>query len=147
MLPCLTLCKYPHDTQRFHASCLWCRTRAWAITRNKTLRGWTWSFLLNIPIPRNPAYAERKALTCMTPKGKKEIFSAPIGREPDLCGSFWNYVLIVNKRRRFARIKDILLAKLFKYAEHLTLRIENDYDNRLLWKLRQRVLNMCEALA
>ena len=83
----------------------------------------------------------------MTPQGKKAIYGTPIGCEPDLDGAFWNYVLIINKRRRFAPIKDILLNKSWSYAEHLTNRIENDYENKLLWKLRQRVLNVCEALA
>ena len=147
MLPCLILCKYPHDTARFHASCLWCRTRAWAYNRrNRSLRGWTWSFLLGIPIPRNPKHAERRSLTCLTPQGKKAIYSTPIGVQPDLDGAFWNYVLIINKRRRFASTKDILLKKAWTLAEYLNDRIENDYENKLLWKLRQRVLNVCEAL-
>jgi hypothetical protein len=83
----------------------------------------------------------------VTPKGRKAIYGTPLGCEPDLAGAFWNYVLIVNKRRRFARIKDILLNTAWSSAEYLTNRIENNYENKLFWKLRQRALNACEALA
>jgi len=83
----------------------------------------------------------------MTPQGREAIFKTPLGVSPNLDGAFWNYVLSVNTRRRFHIIKDILLSKIWQYAERVNDLIEKDYENRLLWKLRQRVLNACEALA
>jgi hypothetical protein len=112
-MPCKTLCR--HNLDRFHFSCLYCRVRRFHYGKMDPNK-YHYNRFLGAVLPNKPEDMEPYTF---------------------FLSDTASYTIIIDKMRRFAKIKDVLLKKLLLIAEK--------YQN--ITCLRARALTMAEMLA
>jgi hypothetical protein len=131
-MPCSSyLCGFAGEMRRFHGSCFWCRFRRFKSGKMDPKKYYL-NESMKCVLTRDPALMERRIIFM-----RKD----PLDMRPGLIV----YVLFIDKTRRLAKAKDVLLNKCIKIYEDT--RPPRECLLVLPQQIRKRLLTLCEFLA